>query len=119
MIHNISGNGAGHGPYMSMHDGEIISSFCDVSHPIFCSGFQSLSAWANYMPGSDRLILDSHPYLCFVEIDPAPLSQQLTKPCQMWGALFNSSLAAFGITVAGEWSLSFNDCPYSLFDSWK
>lgn len=93
MIRNITGNGAGKGPYISFHD-----------------GFQGTSHWAGYMPGADRLILDSHPYLCFVDQDTDPLSAQLKKPCGAWGQSFNGSLSNFGITIAGEWALSFNDC---------
>lgn len=62
------------------------------------------------MSGADRLVLDSHPYLCFVDQDISPLSAQVNRPCQAWGASFNNSLSGFGVTVAGEWALSFNDC---------
>lgn len=64
------------------------------------------------MKGADRLALDSHPYLCFVDQDTRPLAQQVNKPCSAWGSAFNSSLGEFGVTVAGEWALSFNDCAY-------
>lgn len=93
MIRNITGVGAGHGPYIAFHD-----------------GFQGTSSWAGYMRGADRLVLDSHPYLCFVDQDTSPITAQTKKPCNAWGASFNSSLENYGVTVAGEWALSFTDC---------
>jgi len=47
MIRGITGYGAGNGPYIAIHD-----------------GFH-LDQWANFLPGSDRIILDTHPYLAF------------------------------------------------------
>ena len=40
MIRNITGYGEGNGPWISVH-----------------VGFQSLTAWADFMPGSDRVAL--------------------------------------------------------------
>ena len=48
MIRNITGYGEGNGPYIAIHD-----------------GFRSLSSWAGFLEGSDRIVLDSHPYLAF------------------------------------------------------
>lgn len=62
------------------------------------------------MKGSDRVVLDSHPYLCFQDQDTSPLASQVHKPCQNWGGSFNGSLNNFGVTIAGEWSVSWNDC---------
>ncbi|KAJ7834878.1 hypothetical protein B0H14DRAFT_3461729 [Mycena olivaceomarginata] len=36
----------GSGPFISIHD-----------------GFQAPASWAGFLPGSDRIILDTHPYL--------------------------------------------------------
>lgn len=47
MIRGITGYGAGNGPYIAIHDGF------------------NLGQWANFLPGSDRIILDTHPYLAF------------------------------------------------------
>lgn len=47
MIRDITGVGAGHGPYISIHD-----------------GFQP-TGWAGFLTGSDRIILDTHPYFAF------------------------------------------------------
>lgn len=93
MIRGITGKGAGNGPYMAFHD-----------------GFQGVSHWGGFMAGADRLVLDSHPYLCFVDQDTDPLSAQTQKPCGAWGAGFNNSLDTYGVTIAGEWAMSFNDC---------
>ncbi|KAF8322657.1 glycoside hydrolase [Clavulina sp. PMI_390] len=92
-IRNITGIGAGQGPYISFQD-----------------SFLNPVGWQGYMEGADRLVLDSHPYLCFANQVLSPLSEQLARPCQAWGASFNQSQNAFGVTVAGEWALSFNDC---------
>ena len=40
MIRGITGIGEGNGPYMVIHD-----------------GFQGLSTWSNFLPGSDRIIM--------------------------------------------------------------
>lgn len=73
-------------------------------------GFQGMTAWKGFMPGADRLILDYHPYFSFDNMDPTPLAQQATKPCAAWGGAFNQSMSDYGITIAGEWALSFTDC---------
>ena len=46
IIRDITGIGAGNGPFLSVHD-----SFVPVSN------------WYNFIPGADRLALDTHPYL--------------------------------------------------------
>lgn len=40
MIRNITGVGEGHGPYIAIHD-----------------GFQGTGAWADFLQGSDRVLL--------------------------------------------------------------
>ncbi|QRW04085.1 Cellulase (glycosyl hydrolase family 5 protein) [Ceratobasidium sp. AG-Ba] len=65
MMRNITGYGKG--PFISIHD-----------------GFQPLEQWVNFLPGSDRIALDSHPYF--------------------------ATLDDYGFAAAGEWSLAFNDC---------
>ncbi|KAG8861682.1 hypothetical protein FRB96_002639 [Tulasnella sp. 330] len=93
VLRNITGMGTGHGPYLSIHD-----------------GFQALNTWADFLPGRDRMAMDTHPYLAFADQDTSPLSTQLTKPCSAWGASVNASWSSFGVTTAGEWSLAINDC---------
>jgi hypothetical protein len=48
MIRGITGYGTGHGPYIAIHD-----------------GFAGMAQWANFLPDSDRIALDVHPYLAF------------------------------------------------------
>lgn len=92
-LRNVTGLGTGNGPYLSIHD-----------------GFQPLSTWANFLPGRDRMAMDSHPYMCFTDQDPSPISSQHQKPCDSWSKSFNTSWSNFGVTTAGEWSLAVNDC---------
>lgn len=47
MIRNITGVGEGNGPFIAIHD-----SF-------------DLGGWDNFLPGSDRIAIDTHPYLAF------------------------------------------------------
>ncbi|KAJ7061463.1 glycoside hydrolase family 5 protein [Mycena amicta] len=104
MIRNITGIGAGHGPYISVHD-----------------GFSGVSSWAGFMPGSDRIILDTHPYFAFNgQPNDAPIAtstdpdsaggQWPERACSGWGGSLNDSRSEFGVTVAGEWSNGYNDC---------
>jgi hypothetical protein len=34
----------------------------------------------------------------------------ITAPCENWGSMINGSQKSFGVTIAGEFSLGFNDC---------
>ncbi|KAG8984018.1 hypothetical protein FRB90_005618 [Tulasnella sp. 427] len=90
VLRNITGSS---GPYLSIHD-----------------GFQPLANWADFLPGRDRVALDTHPYMCFTTVDTTPLAQQAKKPCRQWAAETNTSWTNFGVTTAGEWSLAINDC---------
>ncbi|CAE6455234.1 unnamed protein product, partial [Rhizoctonia solani] len=93
MIRNITGYGEGNGPWISIHD-----------------GFGSLSSWTGLLPNGDRVALDTHPYLCFTNVDTTPITSQTKKPCNAWGANINGSMSAYGMTAAGEFSGGFNDC---------
>ncbi|PPQ80107.1 hypothetical protein CVT25_001475 [Psilocybe cyanescens] len=103
MIRGITGTGEGKGPYISIHD-----------------GFQGLPAWAGFLNGADRVILDIHPYFAF---DDSPATAPIdtgtgagaggTWPqaaCNRWMSSMNTSRTAFGVTIAGEFSNGFNDC---------
>ncbi|KAG6811733.1 hypothetical protein H0H92_006085 [Tricholoma furcatifolium] len=103
MIRSITGYGEGNGPYISIHD-----------------GFAGVSTWAGFLEGSDRIILDSHPYLAFdgssalSPVDTGTGSDAggvwpLTA-CQAWASSFNTSRSDFGVTIAGEFSNGINDC---------
>ncbi|KAF9476407.1 glycoside hydrolase family 5 protein [Pholiota conissans] len=104
MIRNITGLGEGHGPYIAIHD-----------------GFQPLSSWSNFLRGSDRLVLDQHPYFSFggLQIDPIGVVGEETgipggkwplTVCNNWGPSSNQSRQNFGVTIAGEFAGSPNDC---------
>ncbi|KAJ7228427.1 glycoside hydrolase family 5 protein [Mycena pura] len=107
MIRGITGYGAGNGPYIAIHD-----------------GFQSVDSWAGYLQGSDRIILDTHPYFSFGGIDTSPIAVDDDKgnpggkwpaqACNSWGPSINTSQSDFGVTIAGEWAASPNDCGYFL-----
>ncbi|KAG8708506.1 hypothetical protein FRC09_001214 [Ceratobasidium sp. 395] len=97
MIRNITGIGEGNGPWISVHD-----------------GFQGISQWADFMPGSDRVALDSHPYFSFSDQDLSAITSQTKKPCSAWGKTFNNSMSSYGMTLAGEFSNAINDCGFFL-----
>ncbi|KAJ7892517.1 glycoside hydrolase family 5 protein [Mycena olivaceomarginata] len=113
-IRSITGFGEGHGPFMSVHD-----------------GFQGTASWAGFLPGSDRIILDTHPYFAFDGAkNDAPVATGTEivgsqpeagdgvvaggiwpkQACSAWGPALNTSRSAFGVTVAGEFSNGYNDC---------
>ncbi|KAJ6528562.1 glycoside hydrolase superfamily [Mycena capillaripes] len=104
MIRSITGTGAGNGPFISIHD-----------------GFDGVPSWAGFLPGSDRIILDTHPYFAFdqqpndspiaTSTDPASAGGIWPhQACNSWGPSLNTSRSAFGVTVAGEFSNGYNDC---------
>ncbi|CCM06308.1 uncharacterized protein FIBRA_08559 [Fibroporia radiculosa] len=107
MIRNITGVGEGHGPYMAIHD-----------------GFMGTAYWADFLQGSDRIALDTHPYFAF---DNQPNTQPTNvtatggngtvyggpwpqMACTSWGGEMNTSRINFGVTIAGEFSNAINDC---------
>lgn len=93
IVRKASGTGAGNGPFISYHD-----------------GFLGQSKWAGFLPGADRISLDIHPYLAFSTQTSAPLSSFVNTPCTAWGANMNTSMTAFGLSTAGEFSNAVNDC---------
>ncbi|KAF8749963.1 Cellulase (glycosyl hydrolase family 5) [Rhizoctonia solani] len=93
MIRNITGYGEGNGPWLSVHD-----------------GFAALSSWVDFLPNSDRVAMDTHPYFSFGTVDTDPITAQTMKPCTAWGANINNSMTNYGMTAAGEFSNGFNDC---------
>ncbi|KAJ6515629.1 glycoside hydrolase family 5 protein [Mycena sanguinolenta] len=107
MIRGITGYGEGNGPYIAIHD-----------------GFLSLASWAGFLQGSDRIILDTHPYFSFGGVDTSPIAvnddngnpggKWPTQACNAWGPSINSSETAFGVTIAGEFAASPNSCGYFL-----
>jgi glucan 1,3-beta-glucosidase len=93
IIRQVTGTGEGKGPYVSYHD-----------------GFLGLDQWATFLPNADRTALDLHPYLCFGGQSAAAMSTYINTPCTTWGAMMNTSMGAFGLTAAGEWSNAVTDC---------
>ncbi|KAH9965457.1 glycoside hydrolase [Russula dissimulans] len=103
MIRGITGIGAGNGPYIAIHD-----------------SFAGLSQWANVLPDSDRMILDTHPYFAFggsTNTDPLTTDDGSGEPGGIWpkqacgwaGDMVTSQ-TAFGVTMSGEFSSAINEC---------
>ncbi|EEB99346.1 hypothetical protein MPER_00991, partial [Moniliophthora perniciosa FA553] len=103
MIRGITGIGEGKGPYVSIHD-----------------GFGDVNSWNGFLPGSDRFMMDSHPYFAFSgDANNAPIATgsglQAGGPwplqaCNAWGPSLNRSRTGFGVTIAGEFNNGYNDC---------
>jgi glucan 1,3-beta-glucosidase len=104
MIRNITGFGVGNGPYIIIHD-----------------GFAGLAYWADFLPGSDRIALDTHPYFSFdgqpntapLDVDDGtgePGGVWPLQACNAFGPPMNVSQTAFGVSIAGEFSSAINDC---------
>ncbi|ORY88674.1 glycoside hydrolase family 5 protein [Leucosporidium creatinivorum] len=100
MIRDITGIGEGNGPFITFHDGFTGTPVRNVT-----SG-----GWLGFMPGMDRVALDTHPYLCFSEPNNDGITYQAAKPCSYWAESMNTTAQQFGYYMAGEWSLAFNDC---------
>lgn len=92
-VREASGTGEGNGPFISYHD-----------------GFLGLPQWADWLPNADRIALDDHPYICFDSQSAAPMSSYAQTPCSDWGSMMNTSMGAFGLTAAGEFSNAVTDC---------
>ncbi|KAI5122037.1 hypothetical protein M0805_006022 [Coniferiporia weirii] len=93
LVRTAGGTGTGNGPFVSYHD-----------------GFLGQPNWAGFLPGADRIALDTHPYLCFSTQSPNPLSSFVDTPCTAWASNMNNSMSAFGLSAAGEFSNAVNDC---------
>ncbi|EGN96212.1 glycoside hydrolase family 5 protein [Serpula lacrymans var. lacrymans S7.3] len=92
-VREASGIGEGKGPYVSFHD-----------------GFLGTAQWAGFLPNSDRSAIDTHPYICFGGQSAAPMSSYAQTPCNAWGSMMNTSMGAFGLSTAGEFSNAVTDC---------
>jgi hypothetical protein len=93
MIRNITGVGAGHGPYISIQGGN-----------------NDLKGYI----GSDRFALEQHPYFAFDGAGALDVVPYITRPCSSWAGMMDSSQRTFGFTSAAEFSLGFNDCGFML-----
>ncbi|EJF55770.1 glycoside hydrolase [Dichomitus squalens LYAD-421 SS1] len=89
IIRNITG--IGKGPYIAIHD-----------------GFQSDASWKDFLPGSDRIMLDTHPYVAFGGDFNHPLDYWPQVGCVAYTN--NQSQSDFGITISGEFSGAINNC---------
>jgi glucan 1,3-beta-glucosidase len=85
--------GAGNGPYVSIHE-----------------AYWGVAEWAGFLSGADRLALDFHPYLCFQPLSAQAITSFPPQVCSEWSSMMSTSMTAFGLTGAGEWSLAINDC---------
>ncbi|KAJ7278636.1 hypothetical protein C8J57DRAFT_1304259 [Mycena rebaudengoi] len=108
MIRGITGYGASNGPFISIHN-----------------GFQAVSSWAGILKGSDRIVMDTHPYFAFsggandqpiaTSEDPARAGGHwpAAAACADWGSFLNNGRSQFGVTIAGELSNGYNN--YGLY----
>ena len=96
MIRGITGIGAGHGPFISIHD-----------------GFMGVQSWAGFLTGSDRIILDTHPYFAFdQQPNDAPIATS-DEPCPAAGGTWpNSACSAWGGSIHARcvWGTSVLGC---------
>lgn len=58
MIRGVTG--VGRGPMLAIHD-----------------GFADTTLWAGFIPGADRLALDTHPYMAFGGVNNDPISAKI------------------------------------------
>ncbi|KAJ2917012.1 hypothetical protein MD484_g3422, partial [Candolleomyces efflorescens] len=91
-IRKSSGTGAGNGPFIAIHE-----------------GFQGPAIWEGFLAGSDRVVLDQHPYLAFMGDPNSTPESSAPKPCE-WAIATNQSQSVFGVTVGGEFSTAINNC---------
>jgi hypothetical protein len=119
MIRQITG--VGKGMYMGLHDGFLgMSNWVYFFHRLF-HGLGLNILQAGYLAGSDRIVLDSHPYFSFNGGGAgAPIGADgkggvwPQQACTAWGRSFNTSQKAFGVTIGGEFSAGYNDCKPSF-----
>jgi len=93
-IRNITGTGEGNGALIALSD-----------------GFLSQTDWYDFLPGADRVALETHYYLAFSpDSYPDGIGPVITRPCQWWSGAVNTTYNEFGFALGGEWSLATNDC---------
>ncbi|WWD17096.1 hypothetical protein CI109_101533 [Kwoniella shandongensis] len=93
IIRDITGIGAGNGPFLSIHD-----------------GFIGIQQWYDFLPGADRVALDQHTYIVFQDQHAGSLDDLANIPCSWWASATNTTSQTYGVNVAGEWSAAWNDC---------
>ncbi|PWN44031.1 glycoside hydrolase [Ceraceosorus guamensis] len=95
MMRNITGTGAGRGPFMVISD-----------------GFLGIGQSVGYMSGADRIGIDVHKYIAFTppfSTNSASGALAVTA-CNGYRGDVEQGLTQFGLTMVGEWSLALNDC---------
>ncbi|KAF4577297.1 hypothetical protein EYR36_005284 [Pleurotus pulmonarius] len=98
-VRNATGLGTGNGPYVALHD-----------------AFQGLKPWENFLSGSDRVVIDQHPYLAFWKDNTLTLGEMVDKPCE-W-ALATNHVAEGNHRLNGVGSTPTNaDC--ARWDDWE
>ena len=85
IIRNITGIGEGHGAWIVIHD-----------------GFNPTSNYTGYLEGSDRIALDTHPYLCFQPLLDEGPNAYAQQPCPTWAARINTSTGVPSVFPAGN-----------------
>jgi len=69
--------------------------------------------------GADRIALDQHYYFAFDDTDSPDITPYITRPCSDWAGMMDDSRQTFGITIAAEFSLGFNDCiSVFIYSTW-
>ena len=104
IIREVTGIGEGNGAFLSMHD-----------------AFLGVTTWTGFLPGADRLAMDSHQYVVGramqISTDPQVFGNQLTGtmdsiskvPCQYFAVATNATSKSWGVNIAGEWSAATNE----------
>ncbi len=103
MIRGITGVGEGNGFYISIHDG----------------GEMDMTLWDGFLAGSDRIVMDRHPYTSFGGAtfeDPIATGTGddaggvwVATACG-WAEEQVRLSGTVGFTYAGEWTNGYNDC---------
>nr|VWP01326.1 Protein kinase domain-containing protein [Ganoderma boninense] len=101
--------------YLQTHD--LIRSITGIgkgAYIVIHDGFQADITWKDFLPGSDRIVLDTHPYVAFGGDFDHPLSYWPQAGCIAYGN--NQSQMDFGVTISGEWSGAINNCGKWVLD---
>lgn len=64
---------------------------CFASLLAIHSGFNPTSNYTGYLAGSDRVALDTHPYLCFQALEDLGPEQYAQQPCGAWAGKINTT----------------------------
>ncbi|KAF9030010.1 glycoside hydrolase [Hymenopellis radicata] len=91
IIRGITGVGEGKGFYISIHD-----------------GFETdMTQWEAFLAGSDRVVLDRHPYTSF---SGSAFDDPIATGTGAYAGAACGLSGTFDFNYAGEWSNGYNDC---------